>query len=146
VKQQSRAIQARWAAEHATEDALRSHFQTIPLDRALALLGQMRHNCELAGQILNGRINVPEIQRCKTCGLTYDDMRKAGKPDWFLNRPHYSAKDRSIIEVDHFCSGACVSMENNKTQGVHGMPDRGMLRTDNPANHKIDLERAKAKV
>ena len=96
----------------------------------------MRKNCQTAGQTLNARVNLPSEQRCKTCRITYADMqaRKRGN-DWFLNRPHYHPEDRNIILVDHFCSAACVSLENNKTQGVSGVADRGMLPSDNPRNH-----------
>jgi hypothetical protein len=139
VKQQSKAIQARWASEKATEAELRSLFHSLPLDRALALLAVMRRNCTTAGTIINSRINSQEDQHCKTCGKTYSALRKTGKPDWFLNRPYYDPEDRNIIHVSHFCSAACVSLENNKTQGVYGMADRGMLRTDNPKNHPRDV-------
>jgi len=136
LKQQSRAVQARWAGEQAAEADLRSYFATLPLDRAFALYAKMRQNLEVAGHILNDRSNVPEVQNCKTCGLTFDDMvKRTRKNDWFLNRPHYHEGDHNIIDVDHFCSAACVSMENNKTQGVYGLPDRGMVPGDNPANH-----------
>ena len=136
IKQQARAIQARWAGEAAAEEELRQHFLTIPLEKALPLLDKMRKNCELAGKILNERINVPEIQKCKTCGKTYDQLIKSQRMrDWFLNRPHYDPKDRNIILVDHFCSAACVSLENNRTQGVRGIADRGMLASENPKFH-----------
>jgi hypothetical protein len=73
--------------------------------------------------------------------LTYEDLKKRGKPDWWMNKPYYDKEDRNIIHVLHFCSSACVSLENNQTQGVRGVADQGMLRTDNPANHKQDLDR-----
>lgn len=135
IKQQARAIQARWAGEQATEDELRLHFESLPLEKALALLAQMRKNCVIAGTILNTRINAPGDQKCKTCGLTYEGLKRKGKPDWWLNRPYYDREDRNIIHVDHFCSSACVSLENNKTQGVRGIADQGMLAKDNPQNH-----------
>lgn len=135
MKQQARAIQARWAAEAATEDDLRLHFETIPLDRALALLAVMRKNCTTAGTIINSRINAPGDQRCETCGKTYEDLKKTGKPDWWMNQPYYDPEDRNIIHVRHFCSAACVSLHNNKTQGVHGVADQGMLPSMNPKNH-----------
>jgi len=135
MKQQSRAIQARWATESATEADLRSHFESLPLDRALALLAVMRRNCTTAGEIINSRINAPGDQRCATCGTTLADFKKRGKPDWWLNRPYYDKDDRNIIHVAHYCSAACVSLENNKTQGVRGIADRGMLPGDNPKNH-----------
>jgi len=135
MKQQARAIQARWAGEAAAEDDLRVHFESLPLEKALALLAKMRANCTTAGQILNSRINAPGDQKCKTCGLTYDDLKKRGKPDWWLNKPYYDKEDRNIIHVLHFCSSACVSLENNRTQGVKGVADQGMLAKDNPQNH-----------
>jgi hypothetical protein len=135
LKQQARAIQARWAGEEAAESDLRLHFESLPLDRALALLGKMRANCTIAGTIINSRINTPGDQKCKTCGLTYEKLKANGKPDWWLNKPHYDPEDHNIILVDHFCSSACVSFYNNKTQGVRGIPDQGMLPKDNPANH-----------
>ena len=135
IKQQAKAIQARWAAEEATEVELRAHFLSVPLEKALALLAKMRQNCTTAGTILNDRINTPSDQKCKGCGKTYEELKKTGKPDWWLNRPFYDPQDRNIIHVDHFCGASCVSMENNKTQGVRGIADRGMLRSDNPKNH-----------
>jgi hypothetical protein len=135
MKQQARAIQARWAAEQAAEDELDLHFRSVPLEKALALLDKMRRNCKLAGTIINERINAPSDQSCKGCGLTYAKLKEKGKPDWWLNRPYYDKEDRNIIHVDHFCSAACVSMENNKTQGTYGVSDQGMLPKMNPHNH-----------
>jgi hypothetical protein len=135
MKQQSRAIQARWAAEQAVEDEIREFFLSTPLEKALGILAKMRANCTTAGQILNGRINAPGDQKCKTCKITYEELKKKGKPDWWLNRPYYDSEDRNIIHVSHFCSAACVSQENNKTQGVRGVADQGMLPGDNPKNH-----------
>lgn len=135
MKQQSKAVQARWAAEQASEEDFRELCLTLPLDKVLGLHKRIREMSEIAGKIINDRINTPEIQKCKTCGLTYEELRKRGKPDWFLNRPHYDPTDRNIILVDHFCSANCISLENNKTQGVRGVSDRGMLASDNPRNH-----------
>lgn len=132
----SKATEARWAGEQATESDLRTHFQTLELPKAFALYERMRKNLETAGKILNERSNVPEIQFCKTCGITMEDYQKrCRKNDWFLNRPHYRQGDRNIIDVEHFCSAACVSLENNKTQGVYGISDQGMTPDMNPKNH-----------
>ena len=137
VKQQSRAIQARWAGEQAAEEDLRQHFLTIPLEKAFFLYEKMRKNLETAGRILNDRANVPEIQKCKTCGKTYEQIVKEGhrRNGWFLDRPYYKEGDRNVILVSHFCSAACVSLENNQTQGVYGMSDRGMTPDMNKKNH-----------
>ena len=96
---------------------------------------RMRRNLETVGRILNQRKNVPEIQRCKTCGLPKEELVKRRQNGWFLDRHHYHNGDRNIIVTEHFCSAACVSLENNKTQGVYGIADRGMLPAENPQNH-----------
>jgi hypothetical protein len=140
LNRQPRPVVARWAGEQATEEELRKHFNSIPLEKAFALYEKMRRNMEIVGKILNQRSNIPEVQKCKTCGVTFDDFQKTSrKNDWFLNRPRYKDGDRNIIMVEHFCSAACISLENNKTQGVYGISDRGMLRSDNPRNHPRDL-------
>src|ERR1700758_3611541 len=84
MKQQARAIQARWAGEEAAESDLRLHFESIPLDKALALLGKMRANCTIAGTIINSRINAPADQKCEVCKLPHSEMMKR-KPDWWCN-------------------------------------------------------------
>jgi hypothetical protein len=134
MKQQAKAIQARWAGEQAAEDDLRDHFLTLPLEKALDVLKKMRSNCVIAGTILNERINSPNEQKCEVCGLTYAEMKKR-KPDWWSNQPHYHAEDRNIILVRHFCSANCMSNYNNKTQGVRGIADQGMTPDMNPKNH-----------
>lgn len=138
MKQQSRAVQARWAAEEATEQALSEHFRSIPVEKGLTLLAQMRSNCTIAGTILNERINEPKMEKCKTCHISWDDYQRRpgthGK-DWVLRRPHYHPEDRHIIVVDVFCSMACVARENQVSQGVRGVADRGMIPSDNPRNH-----------
>lgn len=136
VKQQSRAVQARYANERATDEELETLLHSLTLDKAFALYDRMKHNFEFAGRVLAARANQPEVQKCKTCGITWDEFIKTSrKPDWFLNRPFYMEGNRNVILVSHFCSASCVSFENNRTQGVRGIPDRGMLNSDNPKNH-----------
>lgn len=135
IKQQTLAVQARWAAEESTEEEAMKFYSSIPVERLLSVHKRMRERCELAGKVLNTRVNTPDRQKCKVCGISFENFKKKGKPDWWLNRPHYHPEDRNIILVDHFCSAACVSRENNKTQGVYGIPDQGMLPQDNPVNH-----------
>jgi len=147
MKQQSRAIQARWAGEQAAEDELLALFTSLPLDRALALLSKMRKNCESAGKLINSRINTPEVQKCETCRKTYDELIKGGRiRDWFLNQPYYDKDDRNIIHVRHFCSAACISLYNNKTQGVRGVADQGMRPQDNPKNHPHQTHEAQTEL
>jgi hypothetical protein len=138
IKQQSRAIQARWAGEKASEEEVTVHFQSLPLDKALVLLAKMRSNCTLAGTILNQRINEPLIQRCFTCKKSLEELTRekgSGFRDWKMNRPHRSKTDPNIIQVDHFCSERCIALANQKEQGIRGVADRGMMPADNPKNH-----------
>jgi hypothetical protein len=133
--QQSKAVQARWAGEHAADTDLRTFFEQLPLPKAFVVYAKMRSNLETVGKLLNARVNLPEEQYCKTCERSLADLGANAKRGWFLDRPHYRNGDRNIIDVDHFCSAACLSLENNRTQGVYGLSDRGMLPHDNPRNH-----------
>lgn len=136
VGQRTRAAEARWLGEQSTEQDLRRTFLELPLNQALALHDRMRKNLDITGRILNERINVPELQKCQHCGISFEDFTKTShRNDWVLNRPHYDAHDRQIIRVQHFCSMACVAMSNQGKDGIVGVSDRGMLRSDNPKNH-----------
>ena len=142
MKQQARAVQARWAGEKAVEEELREFFSSLELEKALKVLADMRHNCEIAGTILNARINEPNIQRCEVCKKSLDDLAREGKQvrGWRMDKPRRDPQNVNITLVQHFCSDACLSMYNNTTQGVRGIPDRGMLRTDNPKNHPREAQ------
>lgn len=134
--QQSKAVEARYMGERAAETELREYFKTLDLPQAFTLYARMRKNLEIAGRILNERSNLPEEQHCKTCGKTFEQYKTTSrKNDWFLNRPRYRDGDRNIIDVEHFCSAVCISLENNKTQGVYGISDQGMTPDMNPKNH-----------
>lgn len=140
-KQQSRATLARWAGEQATEQDLRQYFEQIPVDKGFLLYARMRANLEIAGKILNERYNVPEREFCKTCGISKESfLARTRRNDWYLNRAHYKDGDRNIIESDHFCSAACLSLENNKTQGTYGVSDQGMTPDMNPRNHPREFD------
>jgi hypothetical protein len=131
VKQQTAAVKARWAGEKATEEDVRKFFaKDVGVEEGLQLLARMRKNCEIASYALNQRITADDNQsRCKTCG----GPKKANK-QWALVRPHRNPVTQ-LVENDYFCQIACVALENQKTQGVKGVSDRGMLNADNPENH-----------
>ena len=137
IKQQSRAVQARWAGEKASEQEIEEYFRSLPLERAFALYDKLKKNFELAGRILAERANQPEAQNCEMCGVSWEEFSKTSrKSDWYSNSPYYKEGSRSCILVRHFCSAACYSYYNNKTQGgARCIPDRGMVPGDNPKNH-----------
>jgi hypothetical protein len=130
-KQQTAAVKARWAGEKATEDDVRKFFaQDLEIEEGLSLLARMRKNCEIASYALNARITADDNKaRCKTCG----GAKKANK-QWALVRPKRDPTTNLIVN-EHFCQLACVALENQKKDGVKGISDRGMLPSDNPANH-----------
>jgi hypothetical protein len=142
VKQQSKAIQARWAGEREAESELTEYFRSIPVDKGLEVLARMRKNCTLGGTILNERINDQSIQRCFTCKKSIEELNKrpGGFRGWRMSRPRYHPEDRNIKIVDNFCSDICIAMAHQKEQGVRGVPDRGMLPSDNPENHPRQVD------
>lgn len=130
--QQSAAVKSRWAAEKATENDLRQLFAQIAIDEGMQLLAKMRQNSEIAAQVLNQRITGDAArEKCKTC-----DGPMKGR-DWMLRRPHRDPTTQGII-TDVFCCVSCVALENQKTQGVLAVSDRGMVSSDNPRPQPTD--------
>lgn len=86
---------------------------------------------------MNERINDQSIQQCFTCHKTIKELQKrpGGFRGWRMTRPRYHPEDRNIKIVDNFCSDVCIALAHQKEQGVRGLPDRGMLASDNPKNH-----------
>jgi hypothetical protein len=138
MKQQSRAIQARWAGEQASEQELDEFFRSIPIDKGLVIIDKMNANRQRAGTILNERMSAEHLQRCKTCNKSLEELQKergSGFRGWRLNRPHRDPNNMNMVIVDHFCSDVCIALENQSKQGVKGLSDRGMTRDINPKNH-----------
>ena len=133
--QQSAAVQARWAAEEATEEGLRKYFsKQVTVEEGLAILVRMRKNAELAGEVLNVRITSDvEKERCHYCGQT-----KPINKQWCLVRAIYHPVTRKPVN-QYFCSPICVAMENKRQGGTAGIADRGMMPSDNPENHPVAL-------
>lgn len=125
--QQAAAVQARWLVEKATDTDLKRLFLALEYQDGLDLLARMRKNCEIAGQTLNSRLSHDDITaKCVTCG----GGRKQGR-QWALIRPFMDPLTRTP-KNQYFCDIFCVATENQKTHGVHGVSDRGMLPSDNP--------------
>ncbi len=124
VSQQSQAIRARWAAEAENEQLLEAYFQDVEIDEGLALIARMRKNQDMAAKIINTRITSGAEEnkaKCATCGGS-----KKGR-DWCLRRP-YRDQTTLLIQTKYFCSVVCVALENQKTQGVAAVSDRGLVK------------------
>lgn len=123
--QQSAAVRARWATEKATEDEVLTLFSTIDKEEGMALLARMRKNCESAARALNQQITASsDTQKCAYCGGPKKPNRQ-----WALIKPRRDPSS-GIVTNQFFCDAFCVSNMNHKEQGVRGIPDRGMLSTD----------------
>lgn len=131
--QQSAAVKARWAGEKASEQDLQQFFAQIQLDEGLALLARMRTNTETAAKALNNRISADDAQAvCETCKTPKQVNRQ-----WALVRPKRDLATGQVRNY-YYCSLACVALENQKTQGVFAVSDRGMLKEHNPRPQPTD--------
>jgi hypothetical protein len=115
------AVQARWAAEKASEEDLREHVRALDRQGMMAYLDKLRTACEVVAKEVNQRLceEIPETV-CETCG-------GAKKGQWRLIKPIRNHR-LGTLENLYFCSDVCIVMYNQKTQGIAAIPDRGMSR------------------
>jgi hypothetical protein len=120
---QSNAARARWAGEKATEQEIVELFSTIPVDEGLQILSRMRTMAETGARILNNRITADTVDtKCHHCG-----GHKLPNRQWALVRPYRDPKTGTLGNY-YFCSARCIALENQKSQGIAAIPDRGMVR------------------
>lgn len=134
--QRKQAINARWAAEQATEEELREMFQQIDMEKGLELLARMRKNCEVAARALEARRTSGDDAHCKTCNKT---LAEANIRDWRLRRPRRDT-DTGTLYVEHFCSDVCIALDNKLVHGIAVVSDRGIESKNSLMEHQKRME------
>lgn len=133
--QQTQAVEARWAAERASEEEVTKYFQGVPIEEGLAVLARMRENSKIASLALNQRITADNNKdRCEFCG----GPKKSNK-QWALVRP-YRDPLTLLVRNHYFCSIECVALMNRRDQGVYGVSDQGMIPAMNPQFHPKEVK------
>lgn len=100
----------RWDGEQADDTAMREFYDTAPLDKLFTSYAAIRKQFELAGELLNKRVQAGEEEKCSNCGTHFTkDVR------WFHRDP---VKDQAtgIVRNVFSCSQACFIANKQKTQ------------------------------
>lgn len=115
------AVQARWAAEKATDEELRIHVRSLDRHAMMTFLDKLRNACEIVAKEVNQRLceETPET-KCETCG----GPRKGAQWRMLTTR----REGPMVIRNVYFCSDVCIVIWNQKQTGVAGISDRGMSR------------------
>jgi hypothetical protein len=103
-------VTAAWLSLSATELEVRNYFRAIAVPSGLEALAKMRHQCDLAAQTLQGRMDESNTERCDGCGKT---LEEAGKSMWLLN---LNERDPAtgVAMCYHYCNQLCVRERNRE--------------------------------
>lgn len=118
------AATAAWLSLSATELEVRQYFRQIPVPSGLEALAKMRHQCDLAAQTLQGRMDESNQERCTGCGKTLEEARKSQ----FIMMGSEVDSETGVPMPYRFCSPMCVRERNREKM----LPpeDRKKLRFD----------------
>lgn len=100
----------RWDGEQSNEMEMREFFNEAPLDKAMTAYASIRKQYELAGELLDKRVQATQEEKCSNCGTVFTrDVR------WFHRDP---VKDvaTGIVRNVFSCSQACFIANKQKTQ------------------------------
>jgi hypothetical protein len=101
---------ASWLSLEAKEIEVRAYFRKIPVAIGLELLAKMRHQCNLAAETLQSRIDEGNTERCSGCGKT---LNEAHKSMWIMQGADVDP-DTGIPMPYHFCGPMCVRERNRE--------------------------------
>jgi len=117
-------VTAAWLSLSATELEVRNYFRAIDVRSGLEALAKMRHQCDLAAQTLQQRMDDDNTQRCTGCDKTLEQVRKT---QWLMQGADVDP-DTGVPMPYRFCGPMCVR-ERNREKMLP--PDqRNKLRAD----------------
>ena len=118
------AAAATWLSLTATELEVRQHFTSIPVQTGLETLARMRHQCDLAAETLQGRMDEQNTERCTGCGKTLEECHKSA---WLMQGSDMDAETGVPVPY-RFCGPLCIRERNREKM----LPPeaRGKLRFD----------------
>jgi hypothetical protein len=117
-------VTAAWLSLSATELEVRNYFRQIAVPSGLEALAKMRHQCDLAAQTLQGRMDEDSTQRCTGCGKTLEELRKTQ----FLMQGADTDPETGVPMPYRFCGPMCIR-ERNKERMLP-KEERNKLRFD----------------
>jgi hypothetical protein len=99
----SEVAHQRWSGQAQDEQALRQYFENAPFDEALEAYAAMRRNYEIAGKIVDVRVQKERSEeKCANCGKAFDENTL-----WY-NREAVKDPQTGTIRNIFSCSQACM--------------------------------------
>ena len=103
-------LAAAWLSLSATELEVRDYFRHVPVHSGLEQLAKMRHQCNLAAETLQGRIDLSQTERCTGCNKTLEEARKS---QWIMQGSDVDS-DTGVPVPYRFCGPMCVRERNRE--------------------------------
>lgn len=107
----AQVARGRWDGATQTEEDIREYFESENLDKAFEAYSGMRKMYELAGKLLDTRVQAERNQEaCEYCGKKFD------KDNPWFNRDPVKDMATGIIRNIFTCSQACMIALRGKKQ------------------------------
>jgi hypothetical protein len=103
-------VTAAWLSLSATELEVRNYFRAIAVPSGLEALAKMRHQCDLAAQTLQQRMDENSTERCTGCGKTLEEVRKT---QWIMQGSEVDP-ETGVPMPYRFCGPMCVRERNRE--------------------------------
>ena len=104
------AAAATWLSLTATELEVRKYFRSIPVQHGLEILAKMRHQCNLAAETLQQRLDEGNTERCTGCGKTLEEVRKT---QWIMQGSEVDP-ETGVPMPYLYCGVQCVRERNRE--------------------------------
>jgi heterodisulfide reductase subunit A-like polyferredoxin len=104
------AATAAWLTLDAKEIEVRKYFRSIAVASGLELLAKMRHQCNLAAETLQQRMDEGNTERCTGCNKTLEECRKSA---WLMQGSDMDA-DTGVPVPYRFCGPLCIRERNRE--------------------------------
>jgi hypothetical protein len=108
---QRHAAAAAWLSLTATDLEIRKYFRELPsVQSGLETLAKMRHQCDLAAESLQARMDEGNTERCTGCGKTLEEARKT---QWIMSGAEVDP-GTGVPMPYRFCGVLCVRERNRE--------------------------------
>jgi len=104
------AATAAWLTLDAKEIEVRKYFRSIAVASGLELLAKMRHQCNLAAETLQQRMDEGNTERCTGCNKTLEEARKSS---WIMQGSEVDPQT-GVPMPYRFCGVLCVRERNRE--------------------------------
>lgn len=103
-------VTAAWLSLEAKEIEVRDYFRRVPVPSGLELLAKMRHQCNLAAETLQQRIDLGNTERCSGCDKTLEETHKS---QWILQGADVDS-GTGLPMPYRYCGVMCVRERNRE--------------------------------